>query len=134
MIFKDCFNQPIVLTPIITFILFGYEFNQLIVLTKKIVRLGLGYNFNRPIVLTNRITDITFGKSFGQSFTPTSNIVILRINYDNYELIDNLTDNIKCITLGFNFNIPFNNVPTSVKKIKTEHFYYKYERLIQHKL
>lgn len=50
--------------------------------------------------------------------------MILTINTNNCNIVDNLSNNIKQLTIGEWFNLPLNNIPSSTKNN------YKYKYLI----
>lgn len=115
------FNQPIILTLDITHLTIGGCFNQSIILTPRITHLVLGFNcgckFGKSIVLTPRITYLKLADLYVYPIILTQRIKNLWIESDNYYIVDNLTNNIKYITLGNHFYLPLENVPSCNPKI-----------------
>lgn len=138
--FDMIFDQPIVLTPCLRTIIFGTQFkkriflskrvsvlrfglyfNQSIVLSKNIKHLVLGYCFNQPILLTPCLEFVTFGEQYGQynhvHIQTKMKIKHLSVYCPNYRIIDNLPNNISCLTVNKIYEIHLYNVPDDVGKI-----------------
>ena len=133
--FGGKFNQSVNLTNNLTHLIFGNDFNQPVILTNNLTHLTFGNNFNQPVILTDNLTHLTFGCDFNQLMTlPQSliylelskeyenyveliNVEILKINCNNINLIDNLSNHVRELILGYSFNLPINNLPNSIKKI-----------------
>ena len=57
------------------------------------------------------------GSEFNQPLDLPSNIKYLFLYCNNQSIIDNLHNNIEELTLGYQFNLELNNLPSSIKKI-----------------
>lgn len=149
------FNQPIILTPYITYLLlscdfnrqitltskithltFGICFNQPVFLPRKIAHLTLGFCFNQPIILSRDTRTFQLGAMFNQPIVLSSNMSVITIHCKNCTFIDNLPNNIQQLKLGYCFDLPLFNIPSSVKKaiISKRNYKYKYAHLIEHVL
>lgn len=80
---------------------FRWLFDKLIVLTKNLKVLKFGHAFNKPIVLTKNLTVLILLGFFVKLNCLTPNIVHLDIGCYNYQLIDNLPNNVKHINIVF---------------------------------
>lgn len=107
--------------------MFGWAFDHPIVLTKHLLTLDTNCKFNQPIVLTKSIIHGTFGSYFNQPIVLTRHITHLTINSNNHYVIGNLPNNIKHLTLGYFFNLPLDNAPSSLTKIITQNKDYMYK-------
>ena len=58
----------------------------------------LGYNFNQQVVLP-------------------FNIIYLKLNLTNTNIIDYLPESIEKLVLNYNFDLELNNLPNSIKKL-----------------
>lgn len=117
------FNQPIILTKKITHLLLGYNFNHSIILTPRITHIELSFRFNHPIILTKKITHMIVGFDFRHKIIFTQNIAHLLINNNWHETIDDLTNDVNYIFIGYNSELSLCNVPNGIKKIAVFHKY-----------
>lgn len=85
--------------------------------------LTFGHGFNQLIILTKYIKILTLGLYFDQSIILTSNIMVLTIGCNNHMVIDNLSNDIKHITLDYRFKLNLNNVPNNMEKIPIVNLY-----------
>lgn len=135
--FEGKFNQPIILIPNITVLTFGCDFNQPIILTKNIIELTFGWNYNQPIIPIPNIKILTFHSGSNQLIISTPDMAHIPMDCKdckNWTIFDNLSNSVKYLTLSYYYNLPLNNIPSSMIKITIFNDNYKYIHLIPEKL
>lgn len=119
------FDKPIDLTEKILHLEFGAFFNQKINVSKNITHLTFGRCFNQSIILTIRIKKLVFetvlGLGQGQSWQSTiipQNVEHLTFLCNNYNVIDNIPNGVKKITLG-KYTDLLDNLPRNITHVDT---------------
>lgn len=74
--------------------------------------------FNQPIVLTPALEIFIVGGKFDKPIILVSGITRLAIGCDNYAIIDNLPNNMKSITLGYDFDLQLVNMSNNLVHIR----------------
>lgn len=73
---------------------------------------------------------LTLGMKFMQPIDLTPNVRDLKIDCENYHIINNLTNTVEHLLIRNNFNLPLDNIPNGVTKITIKNIYYNYKHLI----
>lgn len=103
---------------------FGYEFNQPIILPPNLTHVTFGEYFNQPINLPPNITHLSLGLDFAQHII-LPNIIYMEIDSNN-NIIDSLPNSLEELELGFEFNLPIDNLPSGLKKLVIYNYRYSY--------
>lgn len=93
-----------------------YNSNSFVILPNYLTHLILGNRFDHEINLPHTLTHLSLGEKFNKIIT-IPNIIYLKLNCNNLNIIENLPDSIEELELGENFDLELNNLPTSLKKI-----------------
>ena len=118
LIFKDDFNESVVLPKSLTHLTFGWRFNQPINLLDSITHLTFNKwsSFNQPIELPKDLTHLSFGCCFNQQVNLPEKITHLTFGH-NFNQPINLPDSITHLILGGYFNESV-ELPKSLKHLK----------------
>ena len=114
---NSCFNRKISIPNNIKILIFGHSFNKQIKLPKLLTHLTLGFNFNQIIKLPKSLTHLTFCGNYNKMINIPHTIYCLKLNYNNTHIIDYLPFGIEQIELYHHFDLPLDNLPSSIKSI-----------------
>lgn len=119
------FNRPIVLKTNIKKLIVGDKFNKPVELVETLEELHFGESFNQPIVFNNGLKKLTLGEEFAQNVNLPSNLIYLGLKCNNSCILNNLPNGIEDLELCV--DIPLDNLPTGIKKIKLFNNNYPFE-------
>lgn len=117
LMFGTYFNTLIELGPKLKCLKFSDYFNQPIILPNKLIELELGRDFNQPIVLPNKLMHLKISYNFKYNTVLPETLYELAIECNNYNIIDNLPNNLKNLGTGFMFFLPFESLPNSMDNL-----------------
>lgn len=115
--FGTYFDKQIVLPSKLKCLKFSDYFNQPIILPNKLIELELGRDYNQPIVLPNNLMYLRIGHCFKHNIVLPETLCDLIIDCNNYNIIDNLPNNLDNLCTGFMFFLPFDSLPNSIDNL-----------------